>query len=71
MPRESSDAAAIFDMLQAAEAALRHVSGKSREDYECEEVIRAAVERRSKSSARQRVGLPVSSAIGTPTFPGV
>jgi hypothetical protein len=32
MPREHSDAVAIFDMLQAAEGALRHVSDKSRED---------------------------------------
>lgn len=30
MPRERSDAAALFDMLHAAEGALRHVAGKSR-----------------------------------------
>ncbi len=46
MPRERSDAAALFDMLEAAEAARRHVAGKSREDYEREEMLRDAVERK-------------------------
>jgi uncharacterized protein with HEPN domain len=45
MPRERSDAAALFDMLQAAETVLRYVAGKSREDYERGEMLRHAVER--------------------------
>jgi hypothetical protein len=45
MPRERSDASALFDMLQAAEGALRHVADKTREDYEREELLRDAVER--------------------------
>ena len=45
MPRERSDAAALFDMLRAAEALQRHVAGKSRDDYEREEMLRHAVER--------------------------
>jgi uncharacterized protein with HEPN domain len=45
MARERSEAAAVFDMLQAAEATLRHVAGKSRDDYEREEMLRHAVER--------------------------
>jgi uncharacterized protein with HEPN domain len=45
MPRETSDAAAIFDMLKAAQATLRHVAGKTRDDYEREELLRHAVER--------------------------
>jgi uncharacterized protein with HEPN domain len=45
MPRERSEAAALFDMLKAAQAILRHTSGKSRDDYEREEIVRHAVER--------------------------
>ena len=45
MRRERSEAASLYDMLQAAEATLRHVSGKSRDDYEQDELIRHAVER--------------------------
>ena len=45
MPRERSAAVAIHDMLQAAETALRYTTGKSREDYEREDLLRHAVER--------------------------
>lgn len=46
MPLESSDAAAIFDMLQAAQGVLRHTLGKNFDDYEREEMLRDAVERK-------------------------
>jgi uncharacterized protein with HEPN domain len=46
MPREQSDPAALLDMLQAAEGALRHIHGKTREDYEREEIVRDAAERK-------------------------
>lgn len=45
MRRERSPAACLSDMLQAAQAALGHVAGKSREDYEHQKLIRDAVER--------------------------
>jgi uncharacterized protein with HEPN domain len=45
MARERSEAAALFDMLQAAEATLRHVAGRTRDDYERDELLRHAVER--------------------------
>jgi uncharacterized protein with HEPN domain len=45
MPREKPEAASLFDMLRAAEATLSHVSGKSREDYERNQLLRHAVER--------------------------
>ncbi len=45
MPREHPPAAALLDMLDAAEAALEHVAGKTREDYEHQRLIRDAVER--------------------------
>jgi uncharacterized protein with HEPN domain len=45
MPRERSAAAALSDMLQAAEAVLRYTAGKFREDYEREDILRHAVER--------------------------
>jgi hypothetical protein len=56
MPPERSDDAAVFDMLQAAEGALRHTAGKTREDYEREELLRDAVEQKSKSSAKPPAG---------------
>lgn len=45
MPRERTDAAALFDMLQAAETVLRYVAGKTREDFEQDDRTRHAVER--------------------------
>jgi uncharacterized protein with HEPN domain len=46
MPHNRSDDAAIFDMLQAAQSVLRHTAGKTRDDYEREELLRDAVERK-------------------------
>lgn len=45
MRPERSDAAAIHDMLRAAETVVRYLSGKTREDYEGEPMLRHAVER--------------------------
>ncbi|MEX1090596.1 MAG: HepT-like ribonuclease domain-containing protein [Phycisphaeraceae bacterium] len=45
MPRERAPAACLSDMLQAAQAALDHIAGKSRQDYERHKLIRDAVER--------------------------
>lgn len=45
MPRERSSAASISDMLAAAETAVRFITGKSREEYEHEQLLRNAVER--------------------------
>jgi len=46
MPLNDSDDAAVFDMLQAAQGVLRHTAGKTRNDYEREELLRDAVERK-------------------------
>jgi uncharacterized protein with HEPN domain len=46
MPRDRSDAAAIADILECAQKVLRYISGKSREDYERESMLRDAVARR-------------------------
>jgi len=45
MPREHDPAAALYDMLHAAERTLRITAGKSCEDYERDETLRLAVER--------------------------
>lgn len=45
MPRERSEAASLYDMIKAAEATLRHVAGRTRDDYERDEMLRHAVER--------------------------
>jgi uncharacterized protein with HEPN domain len=46
MPRKHGDEASLFDMLQAARGVLRHTAGKTRDDYEREEILRDAVERK-------------------------
>jgi uncharacterized protein with HEPN domain len=46
MRTEKDDPAYLQDMLEAGEAVVRYVSGKSREDYDANEVLRDAVERR-------------------------
>jgi uncharacterized protein with HEPN domain len=46
MPPHKGDAARLYDMLQAAETIVRYVSSKTREDFEREELLRDAVERR-------------------------
>ena len=45
MPRERSEAARLFDMQQAAQTALRYVAGRTREEYEVQDMLRHAVER--------------------------
>jgi uncharacterized protein with HEPN domain len=46
MPRERAPEASLADMLDAAESALEHVAGKTRQDYEDQKLLRDAVERR-------------------------
>jgi uncharacterized protein with HEPN domain len=46
MPRERAPEASLADMLDAAESALGHVAGKTRQDYEDQKLLRDAVERR-------------------------
>ena len=46
MRAEKGDAAYLQDMLDAGEAVVRYVSGKSRVDYDGNDMLRDAVERR-------------------------
>ena len=46
MPPDKADAAYLLDMLQAAEAVIRYLTGKTRLDYERDQLLRDAVERR-------------------------
>jgi uncharacterized protein with HEPN domain len=46
MPREKSDAAFLFDMLTAARAVSRFLSGKTRSDFDRDEILRGAIERK-------------------------
>jgi len=46
MPRDKSDAAFLFDMLTAARAVSRFLSGKTRDDFDRDEILRGAVERK-------------------------
>lgn len=45
MPRDRSDAAAMYDMLRAAETVMRFVEGKTREDLPGDDLLRHAIER--------------------------
>ena len=46
MQGNESDAAYIQDMLDAGETILRHMLGKSRLDYDAQEILRDAIERK-------------------------
>jgi len=46
MQPDRGDAAYLQDMVDAGEAVARHVAGKSRADYDSNEMLRDAVERR-------------------------
>lgn len=45
MPRETNDAAYLWDMLDAAQAIIRFVSSSSYEEYQDNRMLRGAVER--------------------------
>lgn len=45
MSRDRAPEASLADMLSAAESALSHVAGKTRDDYENQKLLRDAVER--------------------------
>lgn len=46
MPPDPSDAASLHDMIKAAETVIQYVLNKTREEYEREQILRDAVERR-------------------------
>ena len=46
MPPESNDPGLLFEMLAAAEAVVRFVSSPTRQDYDSDELLRSAVERK-------------------------
>jgi uncharacterized protein with HEPN domain len=46
MPPESNDPGLLFEMLKAAEAVVRFVSSRTRKDYDSDELLRSAVERK-------------------------
>src|SRR5687767_9221679 len=46
MRHDKADPALLHDMSDAAEAVVRFMSGKTREEYGREEILRAAVERK-------------------------
>jgi uncharacterized protein with HEPN domain len=46
MPRDKANAALLRDMIDAADAVMRYLKGKKREEFINDEILRAAVERR-------------------------
>jgi len=46
MPRDKGDAGLLLDMRNAAEAVTRFISGKSEQEFNSDEVLRSAVERK-------------------------
>ena len=52
-------------MLQAAEAVLHYTTGKTRDDYEREDILRHAVERNIEIIGESTAGSATSSAINT------
>jgi uncharacterized protein with HEPN domain len=64
MRAEKSDAAYLQDMLDAGEAVMRYVSGKTREDFDGNDILRDAVERRVEifGEAARGVSQPFQNA---------
>jgi len=68
MPPDRSGAA-LADMLQAAEAIRRYLAGKTREDYEREDLLRHAVERNIEIIGEAARRLSNSFREGHPAIP--
>ena len=64
MPPDAADAAYIHDMLQAGEAVLRYLSGKSRAAFDSDEILRDAIERRIEifGEAARRISAALQDA---------
>jgi uncharacterized protein with HEPN domain len=64
MRPDRGDPAYLQDMLDAGEAIVRYVAGKSREDYDSNEMLRDAVERRIEifGEAARRLSSPLMAA---------
>ena len=69
MPHERPEAATLADMQQAASTVLRYIAGKSREDYEQEELLRHAVERNIEIIGEAARRLPPAFRDGHPEIP--
>lgn len=69
MPLDRAESASLYDMLRAAEATLRHVGGKTRDDYEREEMLRHAVERTIEIVGEAARRLPDSFRQAHPQVP--
>ena len=46
MRRDKGDPAYLYDMLQAARDVVRFAAGKSKDDYDADDLLRAALERK-------------------------
>lgn len=69
MPRERTDAALLFDMASAAEAVVRFLAGKTRESYGCDEILRAAVERKIEVIGEAARGISRALRVHQPHIP--
>jgi len=69
MQAEKGDAAYLQDRLGASEAVVRYVSGKSRVDYDSDEMLRDAVERRVEIIGEAARGVSKSFQEAHPEIP--
>lgn len=69
MPAKQSDAAYLQDMLDAGEAVVRYISGKSRADFDANDMLRDAVERRVEIFGEAARGLSQALQEAHPEIP--
>jgi uncharacterized protein with HEPN domain len=69
MQPDPADAAYLHDMIKAAETVIRYTSGKTRQDYEAEEMLRDAVERRIEIIGEAARGVSKSFQDAHPEIP--
>lgn len=70
MAPEERDPAYVWDMLEVAKDVVEIISGKSRQSWRNNQMLRMAVERGSRLSARQAVQYRRHSGISTLKCPG-
>jgi len=72
MPREgrrADDAAYLLDMLEAARAVGRFIASKNQSDYQADELLRSAVERKVEVIGEAARRLSRAFTDGNPTVP--
>jgi uncharacterized protein with HEPN domain len=72
MPREQrgrTDAASLLDMISAGESISRYIAGKTRKDFDTDDMLRAAVERKIEIIGEAACRISDAFQAAHPTIP--